>query len=108
MNYNSVMFWLLFLAVLLPFGQDAHRRPAASSQPSFQELGRLLAGARANGTNVVVALPTAPSRQYEVPDALVATVGEADMTFLDDRFIPALPPDLIPDGLHLADKGKAI
>jgi hypothetical protein len=89
--------------------QYAHRRPAALSQPSFHKLGRLIAEARANGMRVVVvALPTAPSRQYEVPDALVATVEEAGMTFLDDHFIPALAPDLFPDGLHLADEGKSI
>jgi hypothetical protein len=89
--------------------QYAHRRPAAPSQPSFHKLGRLLAEARANGMRVVVvALPTAPSLQYEIPDGLVATVEEAGMTFLDDRFTPALSPDLFPDGLHLADEGKAI
>jgi hypothetical protein len=109
MNYNSLTFWLLFLAVLLPYWQYAHRRPAAPSQPSFHKLGHLLAEARANGMRVVVvALPTAPSLQYEIPDGLVATVAEAGMTFLDDRFTPALSPDLFPDGLHLADEGKAI
>jgi hypothetical protein len=57
---------------------------------------------------VVVALPTALTLQYGIPDALVATVEEAGMTFLDDRFIPALSPELFPDGLHLADEGKSI
>jgi hypothetical protein len=89
--------------------QYAHRPAAPPSRPGFQKLGRLLAEARANGTKVVVvALPTASSRRYEVPDALVATVEGAGMTFLDNRFIPALSPELFPDGLHLADEGKAI
>jgi hypothetical protein len=89
--------------------QYAHRPAVSTSQPSFRKLERLLAEARANGTQVVVvALPTASSRRYEVPDALVATVEQAGMTFLDDRVLPELPPDLFPDGLHLVDEGKAI
>lgn len=90
--------------------QYAHRpTAAAASQPGFQKLARLLAEARANGMQVVVvALPTAPSRRDEVPKTLIETVEQAGMTFLDNRVMPGLPPDLFPDGLHLADEGKAI
>lgn len=89
--------------------QYTHRPSAPPVQPRFRKLERLLAEARANNADVVVvALPTAPSRGYEVPNALVATVKAAGMTFIDDHSLAALPPELFPDGLHLADEGKAI
>ena len=62
--------------------QYSRQLAARPSPPVFQKLSRLLDEAKSNGMKVVVvALPTAPSRRYEVPDALVATVEGAGMTF---------------------------
>jgi hypothetical protein len=150
MNYNSLTFWLLFLAVLLPYWWQAAALEASPgpriavvgnstlrSGVDGDALGKLVTKAldRPVSASLLVAdsaevttwhfmlprlfwrprleadmvvLPTASSRRYEVPDALVATVEQAGMTFLDDRVLPELPPDLFPDGLHLADDGKAI